>query len=218
MAGVGDLLGGIGLNLPGGGGFGFIGMITWIIIGTVVMGLCGFGLWWFLKRRKSWNLKVEFKIPRNIREITEKDGSIRVTGSLNKEWGKGFYDSKTGVVLLKRKGKKDVPMKPFDVKSHLSENNILTVIQVGVEDYRPVLDESYIEVEDEEGNEAALLKTRIDTTENKSWKNSYERERKNTYTIMNWLREHGQVISLGIVVCLVLVGFAILWTRLPKIC
>jgi len=216
MAGMGDLLGGIGLGNFSGNGF--VGSIVLIILATVALAVCGFVVWWLIKRKKGWNLKVEFKFPRNIREIENEEGVLTVHGTLNKEWGKGFYDDKKGVVMLKRKGKKAVPMKPFDVKRHLSSGNILTIIQVGVEDYRPVLDESYIEVVDENGEEAALIKAKIDTTEGKSWKNSYERERKNTYTIVNWLRENAQMISLGIVVMMILVGFGVLWTRLPQIC
>ena len=216
MAAINELLGGVGLgNFSG---TGFMGSIVLIILGTVALGVCGGVVWWLIKRKKGWNIKVEFKFPRNIREIANKDGSTTIHGTLNKEWGKGFYNDKIGVVMLKRKGKKVVPMKPFDIKRYLSDGNILTVIQVGVEDYRPVLDESYVEVVDENGEEAALLKTKIDTTEGKSWKNSYERERKNTYTILNWMREHGQTIALGLVVMMILIGFGILWTRLPRIC
>jgi hypothetical protein len=207
------------MNISGLGGSGFMDSIIWIILGTIVLGLCGLGLFYFFRKKKSWNLKIEFKIPRNIREIKKKDGSILVKGSLNKEWGKGYYNAKEGVVYLKRKGKKPVSMKPFDVKRYLSDNGILTVIQIGIEDYRPVLDDSYIEVvDDKTGEEAALIKAKIDTSEGKSWRNSYERERKNTYTLSNWLREHGQILAFGIMVMMILVGFGILWTRLPKIC
>lgn len=219
--GIGDMFqGGLNLgmfkNMFGGG---FMASLVYIILGTVVLACCGFGVWYVTYRKKNWNIKVEFKIPRNIRRVRSRDGSVRIFGSLSKEWGKGFYDGKRGVVFVKRKGKKPVPMKPFDIKRYLSEDGILTVMQVGIEDYRPVLDESYIEVvDDKNGEEAALLRTKIDTSESKSWRNSYERERKNTYTIKNWMQEHGQIVAIGLVVMLVLVGFGILWTRIPKVC
>ena len=109
-------------------------------------------------------------------------------------------------------------MKPFDVKRYLSNDNVLTVIQIGIEDYRPVLDESYIEVVDEKGEEAALLRAKIDTTEGKSWANSYERERKSTYTIMNWVQQHGTLLAMGLVIMMIFIGFAIVIQRLPSIC
>lgn len=211
MAGIGDILGKIGIG--GGGSGSFVSNISYIIIGAVVLIGCGLGLWWFIARRKKYNLQVEFKIPRNMKE--QKDGEI--TGTLNKEWGKGFYNAKKGVVFVKRKGKKPVPMKPFDVKSYLSTGNILTVIQTGIEDYRPVIDESYIELEDDKtGEAAALIKAKIDTSESKSWKNSFEREAKMTYSIKNWIDEHGGLMAMGLVLLMNLVGFAIVLSRLPK--
>ena len=215
--GIGDLLGGIGIG--GGGSGNFLNTIMSVLIGTVVLAICGGALWFFVIKRKKWNIKVEFKIPRNIRKIKLKDGSIKVIGTINKEWGKGYYDAKNGVVLVKRRKKKPVPMKPFDVKTYLSSDNILTVIQVGVEDYRPVVDESYIRLKDAKtGDKFALVNAQIDTSEGKSWRNSYERERKNTYAISNWLKEHGQTLAMGLVAMMILVGFGILWTRLPSIC
>ena len=214
---IGDLFEKIGIG--GGGSGNFINNIMTVLVGTVVLAICGGCLWFFVIKRKKWNIKVEFKIPRNIRKIKLKDGSIKVIGTINKEWGKGYYDAKNGVVLVKRRKKKPVPMKPFDIKTYLSADNILTVIQVGIEDYRPVVDESYIRLKDAKtGDKFALVNAQIDTSEGKAWRNSYERERKNTYAISNWLREHGQTLAMGLVAMMILVGFGVLWTRLPSIC
>ena len=210
--GIGDLMGGIGI----GGGGGFMATAIAFIFGGVVLLMCGFGLWWFLTKKKRWNLKIEFKIPRNIRKLRMKDGNIKIVGTLNKEWGKGHYNAKQGVVYIKRKGKKAIGMKPFDVKQYLSTGNILTVIQTGIEDYRPVRDESYIELKDINGRDDALVAAIIDTSESKSWKNTFEREAKMTYSIKNWMAEHGALVAMGIVLLMNLVGFAIVISRMPK--
>jgi hypothetical protein len=161
-------------------------------------------------------MKVEFKIPRTVRKVRTREGTIRVLGTLNKEWGKGFYDAKKGSVFVQRKGKKAVAMKPFDVKQYLSDANILTVIQTGIEDYRPVKDESYIEIEDEYGDKSALVRAIIDTSESKSWKNTFEREAKMAYSIKNWLQEHGAIVAMGLVLFMNLIGFAVVISRMPK--
>ena len=93
---MGELLGGIGLGNFSGNGF--VGSIVLIILSTVALAVCGFFVWWLIKRKKGWNLKVEFKFPRNIREIENEEGTTTIHGTLNKEWGKGFYDDKKGVV------------------------------------------------------------------------------------------------------------------------
>lgn len=211
---VGDLFGSIGFGGVGGGSM--IWNMLYVGIGGLVLAVCGFGLWFFIKKKKHWNIKVEFRIPRNIRKVRMRDGTIKVIGTLNKEWGKGFYDANKGCVFVQRKKKKAVPMKPFDVKQYLSDSNILTVVQIGVEDYRPVRDDSYITMKDQKGSESALLEVIIDTSESKSWKNTFERESKQAYSIKNWLHEHGALVAMGLVLFMNLIGFAIVIARMPK--
>ena len=205
------------IGIGGFGGGSLLDTAIVISIGTITLIICGLFLWWLILKRKKYNIKVEVKIPRNIKAVRNRDGSIRTIGTLNKEWGKGYYDAKKGVVFIKRKKKKPVPMKPFDIKRYLSTENILTVIQIGIEDYRPVLDESYIEVVDSaSGEEGALIRAIIDTSESKSWKNSFEREAKMTYSIKNWIAEHGALVAMGLVLLMNLVGFSIVISRMPK--
>ena len=203
-------------KLPFIGGEGGGSNIIYLLIGFAVLLICGFALWWFLKKRKTWNIKVEFKIPRNIKKVRTKEGTIKIIGTLNKEWGKGFYDAKKGSVFIKRKGKKAVAMKPFDVKQYLSTGNILTVVQTGIEDYRPIRDESYIELKDIDGGEGALVQAVIDSSESRSWKNTFEREAKMTYSIKNWIAEHGALVAMGLVLLMNLIGFSIVIARMPK--
>ena len=217
MASIGDIFGKIGIGGGGGAGGGFMSSMLMMLLGAV--GLAGAigGVYYLLYKRKNWNIKVEFRIPRNIKVLKRRDGTQKVIGNINKEWGKGFYNAKRGVCFIKRKGKKAVPMKPFDIKRFLSTGNILTVIQVGIEDYRPILDDSYIEVvDDKTGEEGALINTRIDTSESKSWKNSFERDSKTAYTIKNWIAEHGALVAMGLVLLMNLIGFAIVIAKMPK--
>ena len=209
--GIGDITS----KLPGMGPDGMTNII-YGIFGVIILLVCGFLLWWYLKKRKTWNIKVEFKIPRNIKQVKTKAGHIKIIGTLNKEWGQGFYDAKKGSVFVKRKGKKAVAMKPFDIKQYLSTGNILTVVQTGIEDYRPIRDESYIELKDIKGNDGALVQAVIDTSESKSWKNTFEREAKTTYSIKNWIAEHGALVAMGLVLFMNLVGFSIVIARMPK--
>lgn len=214
MAAFGEMIGSLG-GFGGGSGLLTTGLI--MIIGASVLTICGFGLWFFLKKKRNYNIKIEVRVPRNIKRIITQDGYEEIVGTINKEWAKGFYDANKGVVFIKRNKKKPVPMKPFDIKQYLSTGNILTVMQIGIEDYRPILDESYIEVEDaDSGEQGVLLRTKIDTSESKSWKNTFEREAKLTYSIKNWLAEHGGLVAMGIVLLMNLVGFAIVISRMPK--
>jgi len=118
--------------------------------------------------------------------------------------------------IYKEKRKETSCHEPFDVKQYLSTGNILTVVQTGIEDYRPIRDESYIELKDDDGADGALVQAIIDTSESKSWKNTFERESKMTYSIKNWIAEHGALVAMGLVLLMNLVGFSIVIARMPK--
>lgn len=200
---IDNLLGGLG-NI--GGASSWISNGILILIGIIALGICG-GIFYFLfYKKKNWNILAEIKILRS-------DGKL-----LSAEWGKGSYDLKKGVVLIKRKGKKAVPMKPFDTEKYLQGNakgqNILTVTQFSPGHYVPLLLKSFMELEDDKtGKEASLAKVKADFSESKSWKNQFEREAKNAYTIFSLLKEYATYIGIGLIIFMQWAGFAILYSK-----
>ncbi len=197
--GVGELFGSI---TPSGG---ITSLIIYMFLGIGILMAISIGFFIAYRSKKKWFLEVEVKIPRA-------DGKI-----VNSEWAKGTYDAKRGVVFVKRKGKKPNALKPFDIKKFLQgggKKETLTVVQVGIEDYRPVLIDSYLEMVDEQtGDEAVLMNIKIDTTESKAWKESFEREAKSAYSIQTLLQQYAQYIGFGILFFMIFVGFAVLWGR-----
>ncbi len=229
MATMGEVVGSIGPSTQT-----IVWTTIWIFIGIFVIIGLGLLIFWGFKR-KRWNLKVEIKLTRSDAKIT------------NAEWGKGFYDSRRGVVMIKRphKGSRPIPMKIFDVRKYMQGSDLITVIQVGPEDYRPVLNESwtkhnveYIDetkpVVDEHGNtmmdetgkqifetktvQESILNIKTDTGKNKAWRIAWEEAAKNAYTIRSFLKQYQAPISIGIVVVCCFIGFAILWTKLSSVC
>lgn len=199
MSALGDLFGSLGF----GGGGGMLTLLLYMFLGIVGLAATFALFYWLYYRKKRWFLDLEVKIPRS-------DGRL-----ITAEWAKGSYDARKGVVLVKRKGKRAVPCKPFDIKKYLQGDKILTVVQVGIEDYRPVLLESYLEmVDDETGEEAAIIKTKVDTSESKSWKSTFERETKLAYNIQSLIDKYGHYIGFGILFFMIFVGFAILYGRI----
>lgn len=201
MADISEFLGGLG------GSTGLLGMARLAFYALLVLGvlsLCGIFLWYIIKRKRNWNLKVEIKIVRS-------DGKL-----LSAEWAKGEYNIKRGVVWIKRKGKPQVPMKPFDTEKFLQgEKNILTVQQISPGHYIPVLPESFLEMEDDvTGQTASFARVKADFSESKSWKNQFEREAKQAYTIMSLLKEYAPYIGIGIVLFMNFAGFAVLYSRM----
>lgn len=229
MAEVGSI---IGDAIPA--GQSIVWTVVWIFIVIFIIAGLGLLIWWGYKRKK-WNLKIEIKLTRS--------GGHTTFG----EWGKGFYDAKRGVVLIKRpsKGSKPIAIKIMDVRRYLQGPDLMTVIQVGPEDYRPVLNKSYSEhvveyedenkpIVDEQGNpvldeegkptygttdiKESILNIKTDLGENKAWRVAYEEAAKNAYTIASFFRQYQTPVSIGLVVISCFVGFAVLWSKLSSVC
>jgi len=219
---IGDLFGSLGIKSGTFLGGGLVSLFIQMVLGIIILGsIAGFFIWLY-KRKKKWFIHVNVKLPRGLKYLDPKSNlgiidsnNIHLTGIINAETAKGAYDTKLGTVLIKRYKKKAVAMKPFDIKRYLQGNNILDVVQVGVEDYRPILPESYIEmVDDKTGEETALMQIKIDTSESKSWREIYERTRKSTYSIMSLLQTYAPFIGFGILFFMIFIGFAILYGRI----
>lgn len=209
---IGDLFGSFGFG-GGGGLFDLIFMIFVAVLALIFI----IGIFFYFKSRKQWNIKVEFKLPRSVRYGETDEGAVdidRIDGLIDAEWGKGSFNAKKGVCWLKRKGRKKVKMRPFNISRYL-QGNILTVVQIGAEDYRPVMPESYMVYEDDKTKaDMALLKLKVDTSESKAWKNSFERDAKSTYSIINLFREYAPILAIGIVILLWGIQMMILYNRI----
>lgn len=190
----------------------FIIIVIAIVVVLVVCGLLFFLYW----NKKRFNLTVEIKKVRS-------DGKM-ITGEI----GKGLYNAKRGVVLIKRKGVfGTTPMRVFDVRRYLQGEDLLTVIQVAAGDFRPVLAESWtehiVEYEDETTGKVskikeAVINIKVDAGLNKAWKSSWDAAAKNAYSLRSFLTQFQVPISIAIVLIAVFVGFAILYQRMPSLC
>lgn len=193
---------------------GGMSIVWYVILGfLVLLGLAIiFALWYFKKR---WNLNVEFKLTRNDGRIT------------NAEWGKGFYNSKRGVVYVRRptmgKFSKGIPIRIFDIRRYLQGDSIVTVIQVGPTDFRPVLNDSWTEhvetYSDSKTGELreikeSILNIKVDSGLNKAWTTSWESAAKKAYSISSFFQQFQTPIAIGIVVLCMFVGFSILWSKI----
>ncbi len=218
------------------GGMSAMTVFIWVAVAFFVIAIFISIPAYMAWKKRRWNLKVEIK-------LTRSDGAIT-----HGEWGQGFYDSKRGVVMIKRPGagfKGAVAMKIFDVRKYMQGSDLITVIQAGPEDFRPVLNSSwntYVEeyedqtkprldgdgnqMLDEDGKKLfettevreAIINIKTEIGKNKAWKVAWEEAARNAYTIRSFLREQSAAISVSVVVISCFVGFAILWTKLSTVC
>jgi len=180
----------------------------WIIIIVVVCGLAIGAIFWS-KRRKKWNLRVEMKLPRS-------DGKI-----INSEKAKGYYDAKQGFVSLKRKGLPAIDMKPFNISKYLQGTNYLEVLQIGPNDFVPILPKSYTILTKDDAKEGeqkrfALLEIEADIGERKQWASNAAESALNRFTLKSFLQQHQFAITILILMFGLFIGFAIVLSQLPK--
>jgi len=209
MAGIGETLSGV---IPSGGVVGLY--LIMFIIGIIALIFFG-GLSLLIWNKKRWNLKVEIKLPRS-------DGKI-----VNGEWGKGYFNSKQGVVYIKRPGfmQKKIPLKIFDPKRYLQGTDLLTVVQLSPLDYRPVRPLSFLQyqikhTDDETGEETMVLESVLDIEcdvgADKAWQVAFDAAAKKAYSLQSFFHQFQTPIAIAIVLVAVFVGIAALWTQLPK--
>ena len=193
---------------------GGMSILLYVGLGFIILLMLG-GIFLIFYFKKRWNLDVEFKLTRNDGRITQS------------EWGKGYYDSKKGVVFVRRptmgKFSKGLPIKIFDIRRYMQGSSIITILQVGPEDYRPVLNDSWTEYvatyqDDKTGEikevKESILNIKVDSGLNKAWKSSWDAAAKNAYSIRSFMSQFQTPIAIAIVLIACFVGFAILYSKI----
>lgn len=183
---------------------------TWIIWGIIILvalAITGGSVYW-AKKRKKWNLRVEIKMPRS-------DGKL-----INSEKAKGFFDTKNGFVSLKRKGLNPIDMKPFNVSKYLQGVKYLEVLQVGPDDFIPILPKSYAIIKKSnavpgEQTDYALLDIYGDMGERKQWASNAVESALNRFTLKSFMKRHEFAISIIIIMFGLFIGFAIVLSQMP---
>lgn len=192
-----------------------INIVIYVLIALLILTAVIGGLAFYFWNKRRYNLRVEIKKVRS-------DGKL-VSG----EWGRGLFNSKRGVVYIKRdKIRGVVPMKVFDIRRYLQGEDLLTIQQLGAEDYRPVLPLSFtiheVTYEDENGKtitqKESVLNIKVDTGMNKAWKTAFENASKRAYSLSSFLNQFQVPIAIAIVLISVFVGFAIIWTKIGSMC
>jgi hypothetical protein len=193
-----------------------IAIALYVIGGIIVLGLLGLFVFW-MSRKKRWNLDIEFK-------LTRSDGKLT-----NAEWGKGHYNAKKGVVFIRRpspamsRWSKGLPVPIFDIRRYVQGSSIITMLQVGPQDFRPVLNDSYTEYvetykDDKTGEikqvKESILNIKVDSGLNKAWKSAWESAAKNAYSIRSFLTQFQTPIAIAIVLIACFIGFTILYTKI----
>jgi len=180
-------------------------IFIWGILILLVIGIAtGVSIWQY--KRKKWNLTVTIRLPRENSK------------SILSDIAKGYWDAAQGSIIIKRSGRKPVGSRPIDPKKWVQGSSVISVIQVGPEDYIICLEDSYKVVTGEDGKQYAILNIISDVGKRKTWGNYFERTAKKAFTLRGWLEQHQFAVVLAVLMFTMFLGFSILWSRIPKVC
>lgn len=211
---IGDFLKPMGL---GGGAGGLLDLMNIILIAMGAIVIIGIIVYYFYNL-KRWNIKkVYFRLPREVEFLQE--GQLldinNIRGVVRRELGKGMYDHKRGVVFVKRRRKNKIPLKPFQLSEYLDADGNLEVLQVGANEFIPIMPKSYLFYQDDQtGRLSCFVNHKTDLSASKAWRTSFEREAKSAFSIMGMLREYAPIIAIGLVIFLWGIQMLLLYTRI----
>ena len=182
-----------------------LGWGIWFVIGIAILAILGgVGIW--AAKKKKWNLRVEIKIPRS-------DGLI-----VNSEKAKGHFDVAEGVVSIKRSRLAPNEMKPFNVNKYVQGDKYLEVLQVGPDDFIPILPKSYTTIintnaKDGEQKKFALLEIEGDLGSRRQWAFHASKNAKNRFTLKGFMDKYQFAIQMAIILFAIFIGFTALWSK-----
>lgn len=194
---------------------GTISLIFWLVGGVVLI----VGAIFLGKKRKekqSFNIPVTIFIPRSdnkTRDIIEAKG--------------GYFKSQAvgGITTfrLKRKGVGTIEIPPPGSRFLVGFNRRLFLVQKGMDDFEPVLPESfgYVDCEvaggDGKKNKVAVINLKCVNQDATAWKNDNEQNAKKRFTFSSFWEKHQVFIQITIFILIVFIASYVQYNGLKGI-
>lgn len=194
---------------------GLIGLIFWLVGGVVVIA----GLLFFAKKRKenqAFNIPVTIFIPRSDNKTRD---IIRGVG--------GYFKSQAvgGIVTfrLKRKGIGVVELPPPASRFLVGYNRELFLLQKGMDDFEPILPESfgYIDTEVPSANgetkKVPVINLKCINQDATAWKFDNEQNAKKRFTLNSFWEKYKDFIQITIFIMIVFIASYIQYNGLKEV-
>jgi len=182
-----------------------------VIAGVLVLGgIIGFILW--RKRKKAYNIPVIIWIPRSDGKITDE---ITAIGGYfrTRQKGGGIITS----FRLKRKGISTVDIPPPASRFLVGLRRKLYLIQKGVDDFEPVIPESFKEVTTSKGKKVAVVNLNCINQDATAWVEDNRENAKKRFTFAGFWEKYKDFIQITIFIFIVMLSLYINWIGLGKV-
>jgi len=164
-----------------------------------------------IKNKKSFNIPVTIWIPRSDNKILDE---VPAMG--------GYFKSKAvgGITSfrLKRKGVSIVEMPPPASRFLVGMRRHLYLVQKGMDDFEPVLPESFMNVSVEgSGKRKAVVNLKCVNQDATAWKCDNESNAKKRFTFSGFWEKYKDFIQITIFIFIVFLAMYVMWTGLKDV-
>lgn len=164
----------------------------------------------FSKNKKSYNIPVTIWIARSDNKVVDE---IVARG--------GYFKTKPvgGITTfrVKRKGVPIAEIPPPDSKFLVGLSRHLYLIQKGMDDFEPVLPESFLEVVTEKGEKLNVVELKCINQDATAWKFDNENSAKQRFTLFGFWEKYKDFIQMSIFVFIVFLAIYITWIGLKDV-
>jgi len=194
---------------------GWIYLVFWLVGGALLI----IGAFFFAKRRKmkqAFNIPVTIFIPRSDNKTRD---IIRATGGYFKSQAVGGITT----FRLKRKGVGVIEMPPPASRFLVGFNRELFLVQKGMDDFEPILPESfsYVDTEvaggDGKTKKVAVINLKCVNQDATAWKFDNEQNAKKRFTFSSFWEKYKDFIQITIFILIVFIASYIQYSGLKEV-
>lgn len=196
-----------------------ISLTIQVVFWVIGLALVSVGVFWFAKKRKenaSYNIPVTIFIPRSDNKTRD---IIHAVGGYFKSQAVGGITS----FRLKRKGVGVTEMPPPASRFLVGYNRELFLVQKGMDDFEPILPESfsYVDTEvpsaDGKTKRVAVINLKCVNQDATAWKFDNEQNAKKRFTFSSFWEKYKDFIQITIFILIVFVASYIQYQGLKEV-
>jgi len=182
--------------------------IIMIILGLVVLGAIVAAAVIWKKRREMYNIPVTIWIPRSDGKVIDE---IDAKG--------GYFKSKNDITSfrLKRKGLPIVDIPPPSSRFLVGLRRKLYLIQKGMDDFEPVLPDSFRYVTTAAGKKIGVINLKCINQDATAWTEDNRENAKRRFTLQNFWDKYKDFIQIIIFIFIVMLSVYINWQGLKDV-
>ena len=189
--------------------------IVFYAIGALLflVGIFFFSKW--MKNRKAYNIPVTIWIPRSDNKLVDEFSAVG-----------GYFKSKAvgGITTfrIKRKGASEVDIEPPASRFLVGLSRHLYLVQKGMDDFEPVLPDSFMTVETAQMHNGkpvrkAIVNLKCINQDSTAWRFDNEANAKKRFTWQSMWEKYKDFLQITVFILIIFIACYMMWSGLGKV-